>query len=135
MLSLALTEALRELGGEVVQRGEELVFTKVLAERRVFLARKKLVYRARLRVDENTHEVRLVESLTETSSGLAGDSGVQFQAESYRTRPALREGTIAEQAKLFGANYCYTFDFEQVRTAVERVVREHGYTLRHALAG
>lgn len=74
MLTKALAELLTGLGGEVRERGGTVEFTRILAERRVFLSRKKLVYRARLRVDDGARAVHLSESLSETGSGLAPDS-------------------------------------------------------------
>lgn len=79
MLREALLQALAPLGGEVREKGEAIEFTKVLAERKTFLSRRKLVYRATVRVDEGRREVHLWESLTETGSGLSprGRGGVQ----------------------------------------------------------
>ncbi|MCX7751194.1 MAG: hypothetical protein N2320_06670 [Candidatus Bipolaricaulota bacterium] len=129
MLREALIEALTSFGGEVREEGGTIAFTKVLAERRVFLARRRLVYRAVVRVDEGKREVHVRETLTETGSGLALESGAGFKAESYRTRPGAREGTIAEQAELFGKKYSYTFDFAAVRAALEVAARNHGCTV------
>jgi hypothetical protein len=130
----AIVNVLEGLGGEVGVRGGEIEFRKVLAERRAFLARKKLVYRAHLRVDGERQELHFSESLTEMSSGLSGESGAGFKAETYRTRPGRREGEVAEQAKLFAKVYAYTFDYGAVRGAIEDLAREHGYTVRSHLA-
>ncbi len=133
MLEAALVEVLRKLGGEVERRGDTIRFTKVLAERKAFFSRKKLVYRATMRVNEEQREVHVRESLTETGSGLAPESGLGFKTETYKTGKGPREGDIAEQSKLFGKAYSYTFDFAAVRGAVERVVQGHGYAVRHHL--
>lgn len=107
---------------------------KVVPERKVFLSRKKLVYRALGWVDEEKCEVHLSESLTETSSGLPPESGLAVKRERYRTRVGPRAGDIAEQAKLFGKVYSYTFDFASVRAAIERLAQAHGYTVHHHLS-
>lgn len=131
----ALKRHLEVLGGEVEERGAVIEFTKVLAERRAFLSRKKLVYLARLRVDEKRRELHLTESLTETGRGLAAESGVGFKAETYRTGRGPREGGIAEQSKLFGKVYAYTFDFAAVRGAIERLAHQCGYTVQYCVTG
>ncbi|MFH1609504.1 MAG: hypothetical protein ABID40_02615 [Candidatus Bipolaricaulota bacterium] len=135
MLTKALTELLKGLGGEVKERGGMVEFTRVLAERRAFLARRKLVYRARLRVDEGARAVHLSESLTETSSGLAPESGFGVKTETYKTGAGPREGDITERAKLFGKTYAYTFDHGAIRKAIEALAQEHGYTVHYHITG
>lgn len=135
MLREALLQALAVLGGEVRERGDAIEFTKVLAERRAFLSRRRLVYRATVRVDEGRREVHLWESLTETSSGLAPEAGAGFKVETYRTWPEARAGTIKEQAELFGKRYNYTFDFSAVRKELEAAARGHGYAVQVKLSG
>lgn len=134
MLREALLQALARFGGEVRVEGDRIEFTKVVAQRRTFLSRKRLVYRAEVRADEGRREVHVRETLTETSSGLAPESGAGFKVESYRARPESREGTVAEQAELFGGQYQYTFDFSAVRAALEAAAREHGYTVHAHLS-
>lgn len=135
MLTKALAELLTGLGGEVRERGGTVEFTRILAERRVFLSRKKLVYRARLRVDDGARAVHLSESLSETGSGLAPESGFGFKRERYKTGAGPREGGIAEQAKLFGKSYAYSFDHGAIRKALEALAREHGYTVQYHITG
>ncbi|HPD06961.1 MAG TPA: hypothetical protein PLC08_03680 [Candidatus Bipolaricaulis sp.] len=135
MLTQALHDLLRTVGGEVSERGGEIELTKVLAERRAFLSRRVLVYRARLRVDEGKCEVHLSESLTEAGSGLAADGGAGFKAETYRTGRGPREGNLAEQSRLFGKVYATTFDHGAVRSAIEDLARQHGYTVCYHVAG
>jgi len=135
MLTDALAELLNSLGGELKERGGGIEFTKVLAERRAFLARKKLVYWARLRVDEGAREVHLSESLTETSSGLTPESGFGFKTETYKTGAGPREGDIAERARLFGKTYAYAFDYGAVRKEIEALAQEHGYTVHYHIMG
>lgn len=135
MIVEALVDLLRGLGGEVTARRGEIEFSKVLAERRAFLSRKRLVYRAHLRVDEGKRELHLSESLAETSSGLSPESGFGVKTETYRTSAGPREGDIAEQAKLFGKTYAYNFDYGAIRKRIEELAQEQGYTVRYHVVG
>lgn len=127
----ALVWALDEFGGEVDERGNAIEFAKTVAERKAFLSRKRLVYRANVRVDEAKREVHLSESLAESGLGLASESGVGFKTETYRTGRGPRDGGIAEQSKLFGKVYAYTFDHGAIRTVIETLARSHGYTVQY----
>ena len=107
-----------------------------VAERRVFLSKRKLIYSAKFRVDEGKKEVRFTEMLRESSSGMsAGDGdvgpGFGFKKETYKTGTGPREGSIKEQSKLFGVQYSYTFDFSTVRTFVEKEAAKAGYAFRY----
>jgi len=110
----------------------------IVAERRVFLSKKKLTYSAKFRVDDGNKELRFTEMLKESGSGMsAGDDGIGpgfgFKKETYRTRKGPRSGTIAEQSELFGAQYSYTFDFSQVRASIERLAVRAGYTFKYQI--
>ena len=105
-----------------------------VAERKVFLSKKKLTYSAKFRVDEDKKELRFTEMLKESGSGMSsGDSGFGFKKESYRTGTGPREGSIEEQSKLFGAQYSYTFDFSTVRTFVEEEAVKAGYAFKYQI--
>jgi hypothetical protein len=105
-----------------------------VAERRVFLSKKRLTYSAKFRVDEDKKELRFTEMLKESGSGAsAGDSGFGFKKESYKTGAGPRQGSIEEQSKLFGAQYAYTFDFSKVRTFVESEAVKAGYAFRYQI--
>ena len=109
-----------------------------VAERRVFLSKKKLTYSAKFRVDEDKKELRFTEMLKESSSGMSsGNSdvgpGFGFKKESYKTGTGPREGSIKEQSKLFGAQYSYTFDFSKVRTFLEGEAVKAGYAFKYQI--
>jgi hypothetical protein len=105
-----------------------------VAERRVFLSKKKLTYSAKFRVDEDNKELRFTEMLKESGSGVSsGDSGFGFKKESYKTGTGPREGSIEEQSKLFGAQYSYTFDFSTVRTFIEEQAIKAGYAFKYQI--
>jgi len=110
----------------------------IVAERRVFLSKKKLTYSAKFRVDEDKKELRFTEMLTESGSGMSGGDdgsgpGFGFKKESYRMGTGPRSGTIAEQSQLFGAKYSYTFDFAKIRGEIERLATDGGYTFKYQI--
>jgi len=111
----------------------------VVAERKSFLSKKKLVYIAKYRIDEDKREVRFTEMLKESGSGLSNgvdfDSspGFGFKAESYKTGGGAREGYIEEQSNLFGKKYNYTFDFKAIRGAIEKKVQEAGFVFKYQI--
>ncbi len=109
-----------------------------VAERRVFLSKKKLTYSAKFRVDEDAKELRFTEVLVESGSGMStGDDGIGpgfgFKKESYRTGSGPRNGTITEQSKLFGTKYNYTFDFSKIRGAIEKLATDAGYAFKYQI--
>ena len=108
----------------------------IVAERRVFLSKKKLTYSARFRVDEDKKELRFTELLKESGSGMStGDSeigpGFGFKKESYKTSAGPHSGSIEEQSRLFGKQYSYTFDFSQVRASIENLAIDAGYAFKY----
>ena len=109
-----------------------------VAERKVFLSKKKLTYRARFRIAEDKKELRFTEMLEETGSGLStGESdiasGFGFKKETYRAGAGPRQGSIEEQSKLLGTRYSYTFDFSTVRRAIEEAAIDAGYAFTYQL--
>jgi len=105
---------------------------KVLAERKGFSSRKKLIYRAKFRIDDEKNELQFSELLKESGLGLSsGDEGLSpgfgFKTESYKTGPGRREGSIEEQSLLFGKQYNYSFDFGVFRRSIEDAARTEGY--------
>ena len=109
-----------------------------VAERKVFLSKKKLTYSAKFRIDDSKKEVRFTEMLKEASSGMSsGDpefgSGFGFKKETYKTGTGPREGVIEQQSELFGKQYTYTFDFKTVRTAIESAATAAGYALEYQI--
>lgn len=117
------------------------VFTTeyVIAERKSFLSRKKLIYIAKYRIDEDKKEVRFTEMLKESGFGFSGggdfDSspGFGFKKEIYKSGVGGREGTIEEQSNLFGKQYSYIFDFKTIREAVEKKTQKAGFTFKYQI--
>lgn len=116
------------------QKDGTLLLEAKLAERKVFLTKKTLTYKARLRVDEQNKVVRYFEMLKETGMGLStGGSddispGFGFKTETYKTGTKTREGNIEEQSTLFGKDYKYSWDYSNVRKTVEQEARDAGYS-------
>ena len=112
--------------------------TKTVAERRSFLSKKKLVYAAKISIDEIKKEITFSEFLKESGIGIsAGEDdltpGFGFKKETYRTDALMRSGTIEEQSNLFGKKYDYNFDFSKIRNAVKELASRSGYTLNYKL--
>jgi len=104
----------------------------VVAERKGFLSRKKLVYRARFKIDEENKELRFTEMLKESGWGLSsGDAdlspGFGFKKETYKQGLGPKEGTIEEQSRMFGEKYQYKFELGKIRKAIEEQAKILGY--------
>ncbi len=109
-----------------------LALEATLAERKTLLSRQKLVYRARVRVDDERREVRFWELLKETGAGLVGGFDL-IKAEVTGVRGKERSGTLEERSRYFGKRYDYRFDYAAVRRAVEEAAREAGYAFELVL--
>ncbi|HSR36760.1 MAG TPA: hypothetical protein VLL73_06220 [Desulfurivibrionaceae bacterium] len=134
-----LIDAIREIaatqGLEITEKKGLYTMERVVAERKAFLSRKKLLYRAKFRIEEEKKELLFTELLKESGFGLSSGStdtemspGFGFKKETYKTGMGPREGTIEEQSRLFGKEYTYTFDVAAVRKAVEAAAQAAGYT-------
>jgi len=109
-----------------------------VAERKVFLSKKKLTYSAKFSIDDANKELRFTEMLKEASSGMSsGDGefgpGFGFKKESYKTGTGPREGIIEQQSELFGKQYTYTIDFKTVRTSIEAAATAAGYAFKYQI--
>ncbi len=117
------------------QKDGALAIEFKIAERKVFLTKKTLTYRAKLRVDNDNKTVRFFETLKETSLGISsGDTedmtpGLGFKKETYKITGRAREANIQELSRLFGKEYKYSFDYSSVRRVVEEEARRAGYSL------
>lgn len=136
-----LQEIVSEIPSEISEKKGVYSFEVLLAERKVFLSRKRLVYAARFHVDEDRKEVVFSEMLKESGSGLSSGSldneistGFGFKKESYNTFSRSREGTLKEQSELFRKKYDYTFDFGEIRRKFEERSTQNGYRFISRLA-
>jgi len=105
-----------------------------IAERKAFLSKKTLIYKAKLRINDESKTVKFFETLKETGAGISSGGelmdispGFGFKVEKYKISGKEREGTIEELSKLFGKDYKYHFDYSSIRKTVEREARNAGY--------
>jgi len=110
------------------QRDGLLILQFVVAERKVFLSKKKLTYKCKIRIDDMEKVVTFFEMLHESSVGLSGGAGMGFTKETYGLKGKEREGNIEEQSRLFGKDYKYSFDYKKIREAIKREVEKAGYS-------
>jgi hypothetical protein len=111
-------------------------FSFVVAERKSFLSRQKLEYKAKFRIDEVNKIVHFSEMLRESGAGLSSGEvspGFGFKAESYKLNGKGREGTIEEQSNLFGKKYEYKFDFKTIHSRIEDKALNSGYKFAYQI--
>jgi len=132
-----------EFGATLSEKKGVWTFTKVVAERKAFLSKKKLEYIAKFRVEDESKVLKFTEMLKESGSGLTSggggfdggmSTGFGFKTESYNTmNGGQREGSIEEQSTLFGKDYSYTFDYKEVRAKLEELAKNEGYDLKYQI--
>jgi hypothetical protein len=128
----AITVFVEQLPAVLAEKRGTYSFSFVVAERKSFLARKKLTYSAQFRIDDERKELRFTEKLTESGAGMSsGDTdlgpGFGVKRETYKTTLRSRDGTIEEESKLFQAKYSYTFDFARVHGFFAAEAAKAGY--------
>jgi hypothetical protein len=138
MLIQRLQDYAKTIPAELKEKKGVYTLEFTVAERKVFLSKKKLTYSAKYRIDEEKKELRFTEMLKEVSSGMSsGDSdfgpGFGSRKETYKTGTGPREGVIEQQSELFGKQYSYTFDFKKIRSAVEEIATQEGYRLHYQI--
>lgn len=119
---------------EIKEEKGKYILEYVVAQRKAFLSKKKLIYKAQFRIDEEKKEFRFTEMLKESGFGLSsGDMddmspGFGFKAGTYKVgMSGEREGTIEEQSNLFGKKYDYKFDFGKIRNEFKAKAEAAGY--------
>ena len=117
-------------------------FEYVVAERKAFLSKKKLVYKAEFRLDSNNWKMHFTEMLKESGFGLSsgGDDmdmspGAGFKKGTYKMGMQGREGAIEEQSRLFGKDYKYSFDFGAIRNKFKGIAEDFGYEFEYHITG
>lgn len=138
----AIRNYAQQIGADVKEKKGLWELSRVVAERKAFLSRKKLTYTAKFRIDDATKKVVLSEYLAEKGSGLSsggsgfdGDMspGAGFKATTYKTGTSGISGSIQEQSDLFGKQYSYEFKYEAVRQTIEALAKEAGYTFEYKI--
>jgi hypothetical protein len=136
-----IKKSLADHNGEWEEKKGIWEFSAIVAERKAFLAKKKLTYSAKMKIDEDRRLVLFSEMLVDSGSGFSGgvgfDDGVStgagFKKETYNTMSKGREGTIEEQSDLFRKKYEYQFDYKEIRSKVENVVKTAGYSFDYQI--
>jgi hypothetical protein len=115
-------------------------FSTIIAERKAFLSTKKLTYSMRMRIDDTAKVVHFSEMLIENGSGISagtdfdsGSSGFGFKTESYNTFGGSRKGSIEEQSTLFGKEYSYRFNYQDIRQKVQEISQNFGYSFDYQI--
>jgi hypothetical protein len=135
-LAVRSGEAARREG--ISRAAGALTLKAVIAERKVFLSKRTLEYRCRLRVDDEARQVTFFEMLSEKGMGVSGGDvdmapGFGFRKETYKTGAATRGGSIEEQSRLFAKDYAFSFRYERVREAVQRAAGVAGHEFKPVL--
>lgn len=131
-----------DFGADLQEKKGLWELTKQIAERKVFLSKKKLNYTAKFRIDNEAKTIVFSEYLAEKSSGLSTGGGgfdadmspgFGFKANTYKTGTGGLEGSIKEQSVLFGKDFTYDFDYQEVRKNIEAIATEAGYTFNYKI--
>ena len=64
-------------------------------------------------------------------SGMSTGFGVK--KETYNTFGGARQGTIEEQSSLFGKDYSYQFNFQEIRTKIKDLAEKNGYRFEYQI--
>ena len=139
---MTLTEEIIKFSGSIsasiIEKHDIYELTTVVAQRKTFLSRQKLEYRAKFKIDDSSKVLKFTEMLKESGMGLSSGEispGFGFKTETYNIRGKQREGTIDEQSNLFGKKYEYTFDYKAVRSKIEELARNAGYQFKYQITG
>jgi hypothetical protein len=132
-----------DFGADLSEKKGVWEFSKVIAERKAFLSKKKLTYTAKFRIDEDNKTLKFTEMLAEKGSGLSSGGGFDsdmgmspgfgFKKEVYKSGMGGREGSIQEQSSLFGKDYSYDFDYKEVRSKFEELAKKSGYQFKYQI--
>lgn len=134
-----IKKSLDSYGGKWSEKKGVWEFTTTIAERKVFLSKKRLTYSAKMRIDDGEKIVKFTEMLMEAGSGLSGgfndemSPGFGFKAESYNTLKGPREGNIQEQSNLLGKKFEYKFDYKDIRSKVEETAKKANYKFKYQI--
>jgi hypothetical protein len=134
-----IKQALEKYPGKWNEKKGLWDFSATIAERKAFLSKKRLTYALKIRIHEDSKTVKFSEMLVEAGSGLSSgsdfdsgfSSGFGVKKESYNTLSGPRQGTIEEQSSLFGKDYSYQFDYQEIRSTVKALVENAGYQFEY----
>ncbi|MEN6436165.1 MAG: hypothetical protein ABFD58_10165 [Anaerolineaceae bacterium] len=137
----AIRQALSNYGGKWGEKKGLWDFSATIAERKAFLSKKQLTYTCKMRIDDGNRTVRFSEVLIEAGSGLSTgggfdsdmSSGFGVKKETYNTFGGTRQGTIEEQSSLFGKDYTYQFNYQEIREKIKAIVENAGYRFEYQI--
>jgi len=122
----------QELAADIKEKKGVYTLSLIVAERKTFLSKQKLTYRAKFRIDDTQKLVKFTEMLLESSSGM--NSGTDFQTQNFRTgKGGQQESVIEKQSVQFGKKYTYEFDFKTIRGKIESLAEEAGYDFQYQI--
>lgn len=128
----SIQEYAKSLSAELKEKNGLYTLAFTVAERKTFLSTQKLTYEAKMRIDPAEKVVKFSECLREASAGM--QMGAGFEVETYSTgKGGQREGSIQQQSDQFCRKYAYKVDFKAVRTKVEELAREAGYSFQYQI--
>jgi len=135
-----IKKELKSYNGEWKEKKGVWEFKVIIAERKAFLSTKKLTYSLKMRIDDQEKLVKFTEMLKEAGSGFSSggfdggtSTGFGFKTESYNTTKGPREGSIQEQSDLFGKTFEYKFDYKEIRSKIEEIVKKTGYEFKYQI--
>lgn len=136
---MTLLESIQQYAGSIPAELKEsrglydLSFT--VAERKVFLSRQRLEYRAKFKIDDINRVLKFTELLKESGSGLSSGNtpGFGFKTETYEIKGKQREGGIEEQSKLFSQKYRYQIEYQTIRSKMSALAEKAGYRFQYQL--
>lgn len=129
----SIQEYAKSIAAELKEKGGIYTLFFIVAERKTFLSTQKLTYEAKMRINPVGKIIKFTESLRESSAGLQAGAG--FKVETYSTgKGGQREGGILQQSDQFGKKYVYKVDFKAVRTKIEELANEAGYTFQYQIS-
>ena len=129
-----LQSIISKIPAKISEKNGIYKFEVIVAERKAFLSKQKLVYSAKFKVDDINKEIIFTEMLKESGAGMSSGGidndispGFGFKKESYNTMSGSRTGNIEEQSRLFDKKYQYNFEFRAIRKEFESKSRQNGY--------
>jgi hypothetical protein len=126
-----------EAGAQVTDKSQGGEAKLVIAEQKSLLAKKKVEYSAKFKVDDTERVVRFFEMLKESGSGMSGGNAGDFGGgwgvtkTTYKMSGSGLEGTLESQGALLGKKFSFSFDYARIRNAVQAIAQQNGYRFEY----
>ena len=122
-----------EFPARFVRSGDQLTLEAAIGQRKLFLSRRTLAYRCRLRVDDSARH-HLLRGASERGPGLDDRleplTGPVVRGVKRVTGVAARPSSLAGSSRPLARGYDFSFRYERVREAVERAAQIAGYEVK-----